>query len=83
MTWLLFGIANVGLYVFTEKYFALQSLIGLLGTAMMDFVIVGMIVFLKAKKKALDDEFSCSAYVGTNRDSQSDLGALSRVEQSQ
>lgn len=27
MTWLLFGFANLGLYVFTEKYFALQTLI--------------------------------------------------------
>ncbi|MEO0949582.1 MAG: hypothetical protein AAFY11_15840 [Cyanobacteria bacterium J06641_5] len=46
-TWLLFGFANVGLYIFTEKYFAPQSLIGLLGTAVMDFVIVGMIIFFR------------------------------------
>ena len=47
MTWLLFGFANVGLYIFTEKYFALQSLIGLLGTAIMDFIIVGMVIFFR------------------------------------
>ncbi|MEL6439730.1 MAG: hypothetical protein AAFQ80_10800 [Cyanobacteria bacterium J06621_8] len=47
VTWLLFGIANVGLYIFTEKYFELQALIGLLGTAIMDFVIVILIIFLK------------------------------------
>lgn len=50
-TWLLFGIANVGLYVFTEKYFALQSLLGLLGTAIMDFVIVIMIITLKEDRE--------------------------------
>lgn len=44
MTWLLFGFANIGLYVFTEKYLAPQSLIGLLGTAALNFVIVGMIL---------------------------------------
>ena len=50
ITWFLFGVANIGLYIFTEKYFALQSLIGLLGTAIMDFVIVAMIIVLKKKQ---------------------------------
>ena len=45
-TWLLFGIANVGLYIFTEKYLELQALIGLLGTAILDFIIV-IKIFLK------------------------------------
>ena len=51
--WALFGFANLGLYVFTEKYLALQTLIGLLGTAVLNFVIVGMVVSIrkKAKKK--------------------------------
>ncbi|MEM9266447.1 MAG: hypothetical protein AAGA46_13055 [Cyanobacteria bacterium P01_F01_bin.13] len=49
-TWLLFGIANVGLYIFTEKYFTLQALIGLLGTAIMDFIIVAMIVLVRGNK---------------------------------
>jgi len=39
-TWFLFGIANIGLYLFTEKYLALQSLVGLLGTAVLDFAIL-------------------------------------------
>ena len=38
--WLLFGIANLGLYIYTEKYFEYQAIIGLLGTAVIDFVIV-------------------------------------------
>ena len=51
VSWLLFGIANVGLYIFTEKYFSPQALIGLLGTALMDFVIVIMIVIVERNKK--------------------------------
>lgn len=45
--WTLFGIANIGLYIFTEKYFALQSLAGLLGTAVIDFMIVGLVLWYK------------------------------------
>ncbi|MEM9003961.1 MAG: hypothetical protein AAGE59_10595 [Cyanobacteria bacterium P01_F01_bin.86] len=81
VTWLLFGIANVGLYIFTEKYFSLQSLIGLLGTAIMDFIIVAMIVFIKVNKPA--EASSSSASGITNRDSKDDLGGLSGVEQNQ
>ena len=47
ITWVLFGMANIGLYIFTEKYFSLQSLIGLLGTAILDFVIVGQLIYYK------------------------------------
>jgi uncharacterized protein with PQ loop repeat len=50
VTWIMFGVANVGLYVFTEKYWALQSLIGLLGTAILDFTIVGFVLFYGAKE---------------------------------
>ena len=52
-TWLLFGFANVGLYVFTEKYWALQSIIGLLGTAVINFVIVGVILSLRRSAKSV------------------------------
>jgi uncharacterized protein with PQ loop repeat len=52
VTWVMFGVANVGLYVFTEKYLALQSLIGLLGTAILDFMIVGFVLFYGAKEAA-------------------------------
>ncbi len=52
VTWVMFGVANVGLYVFTEKYWALQSLIGLLGTAILDFTIVGFILFYGAQESA-------------------------------
>ena len=39
-TWLLFGIANIGLYIYAEKYDSIQSIIGMLLTAALDFVIV-------------------------------------------
>ena len=51
MTWLLFGFANVGLYIFTEKYFSPQAVIGLLGTAVMNFMIVGMILSLRKRSR--------------------------------
>lgn len=41
-TWFLFGIANIGLYFYTEKYDALQPLVGFLTTALLDFVIVAL-----------------------------------------
>jgi len=43
ITWLLFGIANIGVYIYTEKYTDLQSIFGFLGTALLDFIIVGMV----------------------------------------
>ncbi len=50
ITWFLFGVANIGLYLFTEKYFALQSLVGLLGTAILDFAILGVALFYKRQE---------------------------------
>ena len=44
LTWLLFGVANVGLYIYTEKYRDVQSVLGLLGSAMMDFVIAALVI---------------------------------------
>ena len=49
-TWFLFGVANIGLYLFTEKYFALQSLVGLLGTAILDFTILGVALFYQRQE---------------------------------
>lgn len=42
LTWSLFGVANIGLYIYTEKYSALQSILGLLGSAVLDFIIAGL-----------------------------------------
>jgi uncharacterized protein with PQ loop repeat len=43
-SWLLFGFANIGMYIFTEKYWAVQSILGLLVTAVMDFIIVALVI---------------------------------------
>ncbi|MDK9706196.1 MAG: hypothetical protein OEL83_04015 [Desulforhopalus sp.] len=48
ISWFLFGLANIGLYIFTEKYYAIQSLLGLLGTALVNFTIA--ILVLKMRK---------------------------------
>lgn len=39
LTWTLFGIANISVYIYTEKYLAVQTIVGFLGTALLDFVI--------------------------------------------
>ena len=44
LTWILFGIANVGLYIYTEKYMDIQSIVGLLGSAILDFIIAGFAI---------------------------------------
>jgi len=42
LTWFLFGVANVAVYIYTEKYFAPQTIIGFLGTALVDFIIASL-----------------------------------------
>lgn len=55
ITWFLFGIANIGLYLFTEKYLALQSLVGLLGTAILDFAILAVALAYRNKESVKAD----------------------------
>ena len=51
-SWALFGLANLGLYGWTGKHFALQALIGLLGTAALDFAIVLAVLYLRRVARA-------------------------------
>jgi uncharacterized protein with PQ loop repeat len=44
-TWLLFGLANIALYVYAERYGEWQAIAGLLLTAVLDFVIVALALF--------------------------------------
>lgn len=39
-TWLLFGFANLAIYIYTERYAEWQAIFGMLFTAVLDFVIV-------------------------------------------
>lgn len=47
LSWLLFGFANIGMYLFTEKYGAIQTILGQLLTAILNFVIVGMVLIIR------------------------------------
>lgn len=42
LVWGLFGVANLGLYVYTEKYVEPQAVLGLLLTAVLDFWIAAL-----------------------------------------
>ena len=44
--WLLFGLANICLYIYAEKYSDLQAILGFLGTAAADLAIVATCVVL-------------------------------------
>lgn len=50
LSWFLFGIANIGVYIFTEKYFAIQAIVGLLGTAVLNFIIAFLVVRIRRVK---------------------------------
>lgn len=51
-TWLLFGFANLALYVYAERYTEWQAIVGMLLTALLDFVIVGYVWFAPRLKTA-------------------------------
>lgn len=51
--WTLFGIANIALYVYAERYTEWQAIVGLLLTAILDFAIAVLgIVGIKAAAAA-------------------------------
>lgn len=52
LTWTLFGIANISIYIYTEKYLAVQPIIGFLGTAVLDFVIASMALRNQGRQKS-------------------------------
>jgi hypothetical protein len=43
-TWLLFGFANIGIYFYAERYTEWQAILGMLVTAVLDFIIVGIVL---------------------------------------
>lgn len=51
MTWTVFGIANISVYIYTEKYLAVQTIVGFLGTALLDFMIAAMAIKGRAPEK--------------------------------
>ncbi len=49
-TWFLFGLANVAIYIYAERYSEWQAIIGMLLTAVLDFVIVGLALWANRKR---------------------------------
>ena len=43
-TWILFGFANLGMYVYAERYTEWQAILGTLFTAAVDFAIVALVL---------------------------------------
>jgi hypothetical protein len=50
-TWVLFAIANVGLYIYAQKYDSLQMIVGLLVTAALDTAIVVLALVRERKER--------------------------------
>ena len=55
LAWIAFGFANISLYIYTEKYSSLQTIIGMLGQAFIDFTIAFFAVYFRKKKLAKND----------------------------
>lgn len=51
-TWTLFGFANIGMYFYTQRYSEWQSILGMLVTALLDFVIVGLAIASAERSRA-------------------------------
>jgi uncharacterized protein with PQ loop repeat len=51
VAWTLFGVANISVYIYTEKYLAAQTIIGFLGSALLDFVIAALAIKGRALQK--------------------------------
>ncbi len=44
-SWILFGVANIAIYFYAERYTEWQAIAGMLLTALLDFVIAGIAIF--------------------------------------
>lgn len=49
-TWFLFGWANVALYFYAGHYGEWQAIVGMLLTAVLDFLIVGLALWAQRKR---------------------------------
>lgn len=50
-SWLLFGVANISLYIYAGHYTEWQAIVSLLLSAVLDFVIVGLALFAYRKNQ--------------------------------
>ena len=51
LSWLLFFIANTGLYIYTQKYLELQAILSMLLTAFLNLIIVLLLVHKKHNRR--------------------------------
>lgn len=51
LAWSAFSLGNASLYIYTEKYNELQSIIGLLVTAVLQLLIVGLVLKYRHQQK--------------------------------
>ena len=49
--WFLFGVANVCLFIYTEKYGEMQAILGMLGQSIIDFMIAAVVVYFYLTKE--------------------------------
>ena len=49
IAWIAFGFANISLYIYTEKYTSLQTIIGMLGQSLIDFSIAFFAIYFRKK----------------------------------
>jgi len=60
-TWLLFGFANLAIYIYAERYTEWQAIVGMLFTAVIDFVIVALALFRYGRPAAEKQETAALA----------------------
>lgn len=66
-TWLLFGFANLGIYFYAERYTEWQAIVGMLLTAVLDFVIVVLAVWVYRPARAAEPRESALSSLVTRR----------------
>lgn len=52
-TWLLFGFANLAIYVYAERYTEWQAITGMLFTAVLDFAIAALALYRYPRSAAV------------------------------
>lgn len=56
VAWTFFGIANIAMYIYAERYAEWQAIVGLLLTAVLDFAIAVLAITGFPSKPALEQE---------------------------
>jgi hypothetical protein len=50
-TWLLFGVANLAIYFYAERYAEWQAIVGMLVTALLDFAIAALALAARRSRR--------------------------------